>query len=73
MLGLDRRCTAGQIRAAYRVLAKQHHPDLNHKSPAALAHTQALNAAYEILSDPELRAVLTSLARAMAGGRQESE
>lgn len=55
-LGLDRRCTAAQIRAAYRVLAKQHHPDLNRNSPAALAHTQTLNAAYEILSDPELRA-----------------
>ena len=56
MLGLDRRCTAEQIRAAYRVLAKQHHPDLNHNSPAALARTQTLNAAHEILSDPELRA-----------------
>ncbi len=56
MLGLDRRCTAEQIRAAYRVLAKQHHPDLHRNSPAALARTQTLNAAYEILSDPELRA-----------------
>ena len=55
-LGLDRRCTAGQIRAAYRVLAKQHHPDLNPNSPAASARTQTLNAAYEILSDPERRA-----------------
>ena len=45
-----------QIRAAYRLLAKQHHPDLNAGSPAAGAHTQALNAAHEILSDPEKRA-----------------
>jgi len=56
VLGLDRRCTAGQIRAAYRVLAKQHHPDLHRNSPAALARTQTLNAAYEILSDPDRRA-----------------
>jgi len=56
VLGLDRRATAGQIRAAYRVLAKQHHPDLNRHSPEALERTQTLNAAYEILSDPELRA-----------------
>jgi DnaJ-class molecular chaperone len=55
-LGLDRRCTAAQIRAAYRVLAKQHHPDLHSGSSAAVAHTQALNAAHEILSDPEKRA-----------------
>jgi curved DNA-binding protein len=55
-LGLDRRCTAEQIRAAYRVLAKQNHPDLNPTSSAASARTQTLNAAYEILSDPEQRA-----------------
>ena len=55
-LGLDRRCTLAQIRAAYRLLAKEHHPDLNPHSPAALARTQELNAAHEILSDPDLRA-----------------
>jgi len=55
-LGLDRRCTLAQIRAAYRVLAKQHHPDLNRGSSAAVARTQELNAAYEILSDSNLRA-----------------
>jgi curved DNA-binding protein len=55
-LGLDRRCTLAQIRAAYRLLAKQHHPDLNPTSPAAVRRTQELNAAHEILSDPELRA-----------------
>ena len=55
-LGLDRRCTLAQIRAAYRVLAKQFHPDLNPDSPAAVARTQELNAAHETLSDPTLRA-----------------
>ena len=55
-LGLDRRCSLAQIRAAYRLLAKQHHPDLNPHSPAAIARTQELNAAHEILSDPDLRA-----------------
>lgn len=54
-LGLDRRCTDEQIRAAYRVLAKQHHPDLNGNSPSAVKRTQALNAAYEVLSDPARR------------------
>jgi len=55
-LGLDRRCTLAQIRDAYRVLAKQHHPDLNPDSSAAVARTQELNAAYETLSNPERRA-----------------
>jgi curved DNA-binding protein len=54
-LGLDRRCTLAQIRAAYRLLAKQFHPDLNPNSLAAIARTQELNAAYEILCDTELR------------------
>lgn len=54
-LGLHRRCTDAQIRAAYRMLAKQHHPDLNPNSAAAVQQTQALNAAFEILSDAERR------------------
>jgi curved DNA-binding protein len=54
-LGLDRRCTPAQIRAAYRLLARQFHPDLNPDSPAAIARTQELNAAHETLGDAELR------------------
>ncbi len=54
-LGLDRRCTLAQIRSAYRLLAKRHHPDVNAGSAEAVAQTQALNAAYETLSDPALR------------------
>jgi len=54
-LGLDRRCTLAQIRAAYRVLAKQNHPDLNPNLPAAGQRTQELNAAHETLSDPARR------------------
>jgi curved DNA-binding protein len=54
-LGLDRGGTDAQIRNAYRLLAKQRHPDLNPHSPEAVKHTQALNAAYEVLSDPAQR------------------
>jgi curved DNA-binding protein len=54
-LGLDRCCTDAQIRAAYRVLARQFHPDLNNSSLESVTRTQALNVAYEILSNPELR------------------
>lgn len=54
-LGLDRNCTTEQIRAAYRLLAKQVHPDVNAASADALEHTQRLNAAYEALSDPARR------------------
>lgn len=54
-LGLDRRCTAAQIRSAYRLLAKRFHPDVNPGSAEAEAHSQALNAAHEVLSDPARR------------------
>ncbi len=54
-LGLDRRCTTAQIRAAYRVLSKKQHPDLNSGSPEAVAQMQTLNEAHETLSDPTRR------------------
>jgi curved DNA-binding protein len=54
-LGLDRDCTPAQIRAAYRILARQYHPDLNPDSSAAVGRTQTLNAAHETLSDPARR------------------
>lgn len=50
-LGLDRDCSAEDIRAAYRLLAKKYHPDVNGGSSDADARTRALNAAYEVLSD----------------------
>ena len=54
-LGLDRSCNDAQLRNAYRLLAKRQHPDLNPHSPAAVKHTQELNAAHEVLSDPARR------------------
>jgi DnaJ-class molecular chaperone len=54
-LGLDRHCTTAQVRAAYRRLAKRHHPDANPGVPEAADRTQAINAAHEILSDPARR------------------
>lgn len=55
-LGLHRNCTGAQIRNAYRLLAKRHHPDVNGGARDAQARTQELNAAYEILGDPARRA-----------------
>ena len=55
-LGLDRRCTTAQIRAAYRRLVKEHHPDVNHTTPEATRRVQALNTAHAALSDSVRRA-----------------
>ena len=51
VLGLDRRCTLAQVRSAYRLLAKRHHPDVNPCSTEAEARFREVTAAYEILSD----------------------
>jgi DnaJ domain len=43
------------IRAAYRALARAYHPDVN-ADPEATPHMRRLNAAYQVLSDPDRRA-----------------
>lgn len=55
VLGLDRRCSADQIRAAYRLLMRKLHPDVNTASPGATLHAQEINAAHEVLGDPAKR------------------
>lgn len=54
-LGLDKRCTEEQIRTAYRLLAKRVHPDVNGQSTEATLRAQELNAAFEVLRDPDRR------------------
>jgi DnaJ-class molecular chaperone len=54
-LGVARGASQAEIRAAYRKLAKQHHPDLNPGNKAAEARFKAVSAANELLSDPDKR------------------
>jgi DnaJ-class molecular chaperone len=54
-LGVARDATPEQIRAAYRKLAKKHHPDLNPGDKKAEEAFKAASAANDILSDPEKR------------------
>src|SRR5438477_1616942 len=55
ILGVKRDASQEEIRRAYRKLAKQHHPDLNPGKKEAATRFQAINAANDILSDPEKR------------------
>lgn len=43
------------IRAAYRSLSSKHHPDHNPQTPEAGKLMAAINAAYEVLTDPAKR------------------
>ena len=54
ILGVPRTATAGEIRAAYRRLARLYHPDLNSGSEAEV-RMQQINEAYATLSDPGRR------------------
>src|ERR1700747_852239 len=55
VLGVDRKANAGEIKTAYRRLAKKLHPDANKNDPKAAARFAELNAAYEILGDEDKR------------------
>jgi molecular chaperone DnaJ len=54
-LGVARTATQEEIKKAFRSLARQHHPDANRDDPHAEERFKEINAAYEILSDPEKR------------------
>ncbi|KAM0285514.1 hypothetical protein ACHAQH_001464 [Verticillium albo-atrum] len=59
VLGVSNDADGRQIKSAYRKLSKLHHPDKAHKQgltkESAEKKMAAINEAYEVLSDPELR------------------
>ena len=61
ILGVPKTATAKEIKAAYRKLARKHHPDVNKGDPKAEARFKEINEANEVLSDPEKRKRYDSL------------
>src|SRR5487761_790030 len=55
VLGVDRKASAGDIKSAYRKLAKKLHPDANKNDPRAATRFSELNAAHELLADEQKR------------------
>jgi curved DNA-binding protein len=55
ILGLDKNAAEKDIKAAYRKLARKHHPDLNPNDKEAKVKFQQINEANEVLSDPVKR------------------
>ncbi len=55
VLGVDKNATADQIKAAYRKLAKQYHPDLHPNDEASAEKFKEINEAYSVIGDADKR------------------
>ncbi len=55
ILGVAKTATEKEIKAAYRKLARKHHPDVNQGNKGAEARFKEINEANDVLSDPEKR------------------
>src|SRR5580693_2165284 len=57
VLGVQRVATQEEIKIAFRRLASTHHPDRNQGDPHAAHRFKEINASYQVLSDPQRRAM----------------
>jgi molecular chaperone DnaJ len=67
VLGLAPSATAGDVKKAYRKLARTHHPDANRGDASAERRFKEIGEAYAVLSDPEQRQQYDAI-RSMARG-----
>ncbi len=66
-LGLSRGASAEEIKAAYRKLSKELHPDKHKGDKAAEEKFKAVNEAYEVLSNPQKKQMYDQFGTADAG------
>lgn len=68
IIGVSRSATEDEIKRSYRKLAQKYHPDRAHGDKAAEQKFKEVNAAYEILSDPQKRSRYDQFGATAGGG-----
>src|SRR3546814_20808963 len=68
LLEVDRTADDKVLKAAYRKLAMQYHPDRNPGCQVSEARFKAINEAYEVLKDPQKRAAYDRFGKSMPNG-----
>ncbi len=67
VLGIARGANHDEIKSAFRKLAAQHHPDKNPDDATAVIRFKEINASYQVLSDPNRRAMYDRLGHRAEG------
>src|SRR5438067_11702323 len=67
ILGVQRSASSEEIKKAYRIKARQYHPDVN-KEPEAEAQFKEVSEAYEVLIDVDKRAAYDRFGHAAVSG-----
>src|SRR6476659_8050245 len=68
VLGVERGASTDEVKSAFRRLAQRFHPDKNPGDDRAQQKFKEINAAYQILSDPEKRAMFDRFGSSNLGG-----
>jgi molecular chaperone DnaJ len=69
ILGVNRGCDESALKAAFRKLAMEHHPDRNGGCEEASGRFKEVNEAYSVLSDPQKRAAYDRFGHAGVNGQ----
>jgi curved DNA-binding protein len=72
-LGIERGADEKEIKRAYRRLAREHHPDVNPDDNQAAERFRAVSEAYEVLGDPEKRALYDRYGRDWQQAQQAAD
>src|SRR5271155_681883 len=72
-LGVESTASAGEIKSAYRKLARKYHPDVNPNNKDAERRFKEANEAYQVLGDAEKRKKYDQLGADWQNGAAEDE